>query len=261
MSILIALLTILAITVTVGGVTILLVILAERQKERLASPLMFSVCPECGIRFGLTVVGCIDEIKISMAAPADGDSASTTQRSTVISFDCPRCPTGWKYCEGVLVKTTKPDIRRLRPLSFSWLVPLFKETAVYCAAWNLAFQTRRTAGMICRGNRDEIISFVRQKKLSLYLSWFFAVALWSVILPSFPPFYGNESYGRRVEFGFAFMIFGLISGVIAYFRCREKRFAGIAIGINGLPVGLCCFLFVLILEGVMWEQSKDWAYK
>jgi hypothetical protein len=80
------------------------------------------------------------------------------------------------------------------------------------------------------------------KEPTLYSSLFFGGAAWVLIILGFTHLVAN---GYNVVLWLVpSTVLGLVTGIISYFRCRDKKLAKIAIWISGLPFA---FLLLLIL--------------
>ncbi len=257
MSLLTAFLVILTLGLAGGSVAAGLGFLSRRQRKRLGAPLITSVCPECEIPFGQFVVENIKAIDISRLPPAESQKMGRAQKITVISFGCPCCKTVWKYCDGTLVKAAESEVHRHPPRAFPWLIPWFKDTILYSVIWHVmwwvVWWAKRKAIRVRQNIREEICLFWQHKDFALCLSWICGLVLWWLLTPNCLGLFTEESYGQRAEVGFALMILGLASGSIACFRCPEKRFAGLALAINSLPVVYLIGILLAMIQCRAWQ--------
>jgi hypothetical protein len=90
-----------------------------------------------------------------------------------------------------------------------------------------------------------------QNRLS-YLSLFFGIVSWSLLALNFTPLLGN-TYDRVFLF-FPPALFGLVLGIIAYFKCQKKKLAIIGILINVLPFGILALFTYLLTRPDAFRQ-------
>jgi hypothetical protein len=84
------------------------------------------------------------------------------------------------------------------------------------------------------------------------MSLLFGVASWLLLALDFTPLLGTGF--DRVFWFFPPAVLGLVLGVIAYFRCKNKKLAKIAIWISALPFGVLALLIALLMNSSAFRQ-------